>query len=221
MIGARQWTLALAAGALAVGWAMAAQAQSNEVADYCQTSLKSGPAAKNFPDIEKFCGCVGEKVPAGDRAVTVMVMKASDEARAKGGRLDPATLPPEQAKALESLRKLVPSCMESAIAPPPPSGGKVTGLAAWNKLIGNTVAGLVDGKNYAEFYQPDGTVKTLADAELTTGKWSVEGEKVCFVYPKEDKACFTLELAGDDVTFTDDSGAGIRVKLLQGNPKNL
>ena len=64
-------------------------------------------------------------------------------------------------------------------------------------------------------------MKTLADAELTTGKWSVEGEKVCFVYPKEEKACFMLELAGDDVTFTDDSGAGIRVKLLQGNPKNL
>lgn len=214
-----RWTLALAAGALAIGWTAAALAQGNEVADYCQTSLKGNPDAKNFPDIGKFCGCVGEKVPAEDRAVTVTVMKASDEARAKGGRLDPATLPPEQAKALEALRKAVPSCMERATAAPP--SGKMTGLAAWNKLIGNTVAGKVAGKDYAEFYRPDGTVKTMTDNELMTGTWSVEGEKVCFVYPQEDKACFTLELVGDDVTFTDEAGEGIRVKLLPGNPKNL
>ena len=55
----------------------------------------------------------------------------------------------------------------------------------------------------------------------TTGKWSLEGGKVCFVYPKEDKECYAVEVSGDDVSFTDKSGSGMRMKLLKGNPKNL
>lgn len=228
-MGMQRWMPALAAGVLAIGLSCAASA--NEVADYCKTSLNSNPDAKNFPDIPKFCGCLGEKVVDGDRAVTVTVMKASDEARAKGGRLDPATLPAEQAKALESLRGVVAGCMQTVMqAPPPaqtpvpapaPSAGKVTGMAAWSQLVGNTVAGKVEGKDYAEFYLPDGTVKTLEESTLTTGKWSVEGEQVCFVYPKEGKACFAVEVSGDDVTFIEKSGTGIRLKILKGNPKNL
>jgi hypothetical protein len=228
MMGITRWTLALVAGALAIGWAAMAQAQSNEVAEYCQTSLKSDPGAKDFPDVAKFCGCIGEKVPAADRAVTVVVMKASDEARAKGAPLDASKLPAEQAKALDSLRTIVPSCLQVAAPSPAPTtpapsmpAGKVSGMAAWSQLVGNTVAGKIDGKDFAEFYMADGTVKTMQESELVTGKWTVEGEQVCFVYPKEDKACFTIEVAGDDVSFTDKSGTGIRLKVLKGNPKNL
>lgn len=221
----KRWVAAMAVAALAL--AAPAMAQSNEVADYCQTSLKSNPAAKDFPgDIAKFCACVGDKTAAGDRAVTVTVMKASDESRAKGAQLDPATLPPEQAKALDTLRGLLPGCMQVAMpaqtpAPAPAPAAKVTGMAAWSQLVGNTVAGKIDGKDYAEFYLPDGTVKTMEDSTLATGKWSLEGDKVCFVYPKEDKECYAVELAGDDVTFSDKSGSGVRLKLLKGNPKNL
>lgn len=225
----QRWMPALAAGVLALG--LSATAGANEVVEYCQTSLGKDPAAKTFPDVPKFCGCIGEKVAAGDRPVTVTVMKASDEARAKGGRLDPATLPADQAKALEGLRGVVQGCMQlvmtpaptttPAPAPAPAPAGKVTGLAAWSQLVGNTVAGKIDGKDYAEFYLADGTVKTMEDSVLTTGKWSLEGGQVCFVYPKEDKACFAVEVAGDDVTFIDKSGTGIRLKILKGNPKNL
>ena len=223
----QRWMPALAAGVLALG--LSATAGANEVVEYCQTSLGKDPAAKTFPDVPKFCGCIGEKVAAGDRALTVTVMKASDEARAKGGRLDPATLPADQAKALEGLRGVVQGCMQlvmtPAPAPTPPvtpaPAGKVTGMAAWSQLVGNTVAGKIDGKDYAEFYMADGTVKTMEDSVLTTGKWSLEGDQVCFVYPKEDKACFAVEVAGDDITFTDKSGTGIRLKILKGNPRNL
>jgi hypothetical protein len=218
---------ALAVGVLAIG--LSATAGANEVVEYCQTSLRSDPAAKTFPDVPKFCGCVGEKIAADDRALTVAVMKASDEARAKGGRLDPATLPADQAKALATLRGIVPGCMQMVMQAPAPGqtpapsspAGKVTGMAAWSQLVGNTVAGKIGGKDYAEFYQPDGTVRTMEDNELTTGKWSVEGDQVCFVYPKEGRSCFAVEVAGDDVTFTEKSGAGIRLKILKGNPKNL
>jgi len=183
----QRWVLALAAGVLAVG--LSATAGANEVVEYCQTSIGKDPAAKTFPDVPKFCGCIGEKVAAADRSLTVTVMKASDEARAKGGRLDPATLPPEQAKALEGLRGVVQGCMQLVMTPAPAPAptpvpapaAKVTGIAAWSQLIGNTVAGKIDGKDYAEFYLADGTVKTMEDSVLTTGKWSVEGDQVCFV----------------------------------------
>lgn len=224
-MGITRWMPALAAGALALGLSWTANA--NAVAEYCQVSLKNDAAAKDFPDVAKFCGCIGEKVPDTDLEVTVAVMKASDAARAKGAPLDPATLPPDQAKALASLRTIVPSCLQAAApapaspTPPPPAAGKMGGMAAWSQLVGNTVAGQIDGKDFAEFYMADGTVKTMQESELVTGKWAVEGEQVCFVYPKEDKACFTIEVAGDDVSFTDKSGTAIRLKILKGNPKNL
>lgn len=231
MIVMKQGLAVLAAGMWALGLPGVAQAQGNELADHCQISLKNDPHANEIPDIARFCGCIGEKVPAADRAISVTVMKAADEARAKGGRVDPATLPPDQAKAFEQLRGVVRECMQMVMqgappaqtpAPAPaPTAGKVTGLAAWSQLVGNTVAGKVEGKDYAEFYLSDGTVKTLEESTLMTGKWSVEGEQVCFVYPKEDKACFAVEVSGDDVTFTEKSGIGIRLKILKGNPKNL
>ncbi len=226
----RRWMPALVAGVLALG--LSATAGANEVTEYCQQSLNSATDRPPNIDVGKFCGCIAEKTPAGDRALTVTVMKASDEARAKGGRLDPATLPADQAKVLEGLRNVVVGCMQAMAPAPTPApaptatptpapAAKVTGLAAWSQLVGNTVAGKIDGKDYAEFYMADGTVKTMEDSVLSTGKWSLEGDKVCFVYPKEDKACFAVEVAGDDVTFTDKSGAGIRLKILKGNPKNL
>ncbi len=222
---AERWIMAVAASAFALG--LSAPTMANEVTEYCETSLKNDPAAKSFPDVAKFCGCVGEKVGPADRATTVTVMKASDEAKAKSTPLDTKTLRPDLAKALEALRTIVPGCLALVMpaptpAPAPaPAAGKVTGMAAWALLVGNTVAGKIDGKDYAEFYLADGTVKTMAESELTAGKWSLEGDKVCFVYPKDDKECFTIEVAGDDVSFTDKSGTGMRLKLLKGNPKNL
>lgn len=224
----QRWKLAVAAGVLA--FALSPTAGANEVTEYCQQSLNSTTQRPPNLDVGKFCGCIAEKVPASDRITTVTVMKASDEARAKGGRLDPATLPADQAKALEGLRGVVAGCMQAMApaptgtptpSPTPAPADKVTGMAAWAQLVGNTVAGKIDGKDYAEFYLADGTVKTMEDSVLTTGKWSLEGGQVCFVYPKEDKACFAIEVAGDDVTFTDKSGTGIRLKILKGNPRNL
>jgi hypothetical protein len=212
---------ALLAGVAAVG--LSAAASANEVSDYCQQSLNSSTQPKNF-DVGKFCGCVAEKTPAADQAITVTVMKASDEARAKGGRLDPATLPADQAKALEGLRSVVAGCVQAmapAQTPAPTEAGKASGIAAWSQLVGNTVTGRIDGKDYAEFYNPDGTVKTMEDSTLSTGKWALEGEKICFTYPKEGRECYGVEVAGDDVTFTEKGGKAYRLKILKGNPKNL
>ena len=61
----------------------------------------------------------------------------------------------------------------------------------------------------------------MEGSELTKGKWTLEGEKVCFKYPDEDKECHTVSRTGDEVTLTNAKGKGLRLKVLQGNPKNL
>ena len=81
--------------------------------------------------------------------------------------------------------------------------------------------GLVDGKDYFEFYLQDGKVKSMLGSTLETGKWSVEGNKVCIVFPSEDKECYQIEVIGEIVDFTDDHGKGVRWMVLKGNPKSL
>ena len=61
----------------------------------------------------------------------------------------------------------------------------------------------------------------MEGSELTKGKWTLEGEKVCFKYPDEDKDCHAVSRTGDEVTLTGAKGKGFRLKLLPGNPKNL
>lgn len=103
-----------------------------------------------------------------------------------------------------------------------PSGDKtITGAEAWLSLVGNTVTGKIDGQEMFEHYRKDGTLTLLEGSDLTKGKWSLEGEKVCFKYPDEDKDCQTITRTGDEVTFMRKDKKGYRLKVLQGNPKNL
>jgi hypothetical protein len=104
----------------------------------------------------------------------------------------------------------------------PPSGSQtLTGPEAWLSMIGNTVTGTIDGKVVFEHYRKDGTLTLLEGDEISQGKWSLEGERVCFKYPGEDKDCQTIIRTGDEVTFMSKDKTGYRLKVLQGNPKNL
>jgi len=99
---------------------------------------------------------------------------------------------------------------------------RLTGLAAWNALVGNSISGKnEDGDPLTEYYMRNGTVKQLADDETATGKWTVRGEKVCFKYPDEDEDCYRVTVDGDIATFSEDDGSGRRYQILQGNPKKL
>ena len=108
-------------------------------------------------------------------------------------------------------------------ANPPAASAFKTLLAgeAWLTVVGNTLTGKVDGEVLYEYYRKDGTLTLMEGSELTMGKWTLEGENVCFKYPDEDKDCQTISRAGDEVTLTGANGQGLRLKLLQGNPKNL
>jgi len=107
-------------------------------------------------------------------------------------------------------------------APAAPQTQRLTGLAAWSALVGNSISGKnEDGDPLTEYYLRNGTVKQLADDETATGKWTVRGEKVCIQYPDEDEDCYTITVDGDIATFSEDDGSGRRYQILKGNPKKL
>lgn len=97
----------------------------------------------------------------------------------------------------------------------------VTGGEAWLTIVGNTITGRVDGEEIFEHYRKDGTLALMEGSEITKGRWSLEGERVCFKYPDEDKDCQTVSRTGDEVTFARKGGKSFRFKVLAGNPKNL
>ena len=110
---------------------------------------------------------------------------------------------------------------QAAAAGPPAADKAMTGAEAWLTLIGNTVTGKIDGEVIFEYYRKDGTLALLEGSEITKGKWSLEGERVCFKYPDEDKDCQTISRTGDEVVFKRKDKSGYRLKVLEGNPKNL
>ena len=97
----------------------------------------------------------------------------------------------------------------------------VTGGEAWLTIVGNTITGRVDGEEIFEHYRKDGTLALMEGSAITKGRWSLEGERICFKYPDEDKDCQTVSRTGDEVTFARKGGKSFRFKLLPGNPKNL
>ena len=113
-----------------------------------------------------------------------------------------------------------------AATPGPAQSGaaeqKLVGMAAWSKLVGNSISGTEDGQTLTEYYAPDGTAKSMLGSEISTGNWMLVGEVICFKYPDDDKPeCYKLEVAGDTATMYDQDGAGTRYQILKGNPKGL
>ncbi len=111
----------------------------------------------------------------------------------------------------------------AAAAPAPAAVGRLTGAAAWNSLIGNSISGKSEeGDPLTEFYLANGTVKQLIDDEISTGKWALRGQEICFEYPEDDdETCYKLVIDGNVATFTDEDGAGRRYTVEKGNPKKL
>jgi hypothetical protein len=115
-----------------------------------------------------------------------------------------------------------PQLTQAAQAPETPAAPKLLGVAAWKELVGNSITGKEEGKTLVEYYAPDGTAKSMLDNEISTGKWALVGETICFQYADEkEMECYRLEVAGNTATFTDQNGTGTRYEILKGNPKGL
>jgi hypothetical protein len=107
---------------------------------------------------------------------------------------------------------------------------RLTGAEAWNSLLGNSATGKTSDGMRTDYYGADGTIKTLVDSELKTGKWRLQGERVCIEYPstndddddeEEGETCYRVTISGNFVVFLDEDGEGWRLRILPGNPKDL
>jgi len=102
-----------------------------------------------------------------------------------------------------------------------PAEQKLAGMAAWNALVGNSITGKEEGETLVEYYAADGTAKSMLGNEISTGKWALVGDTICFQYPDQETECYKLEVMGNTVTFVDQKGTGTRYEILKGNPKGL
>ncbi|MBV8408824.1 MAG: hypothetical protein JOY64_14415 [Alphaproteobacteria bacterium] len=113
---------------------------------------------------------------------------------------------------------------QSAAAPPASGSGgatELTGVEAAASIAGNTLYGKLDGDAVYEYYGKDGKTGLLEGSDISTGKWTIEGEKLCTKYKGDDKDCYSVRRKGDEVTMIGAKGKGYRLKLLPGNPKDL
>lgn len=133
-----------------------------------------------------------------------------------------AVAPATPAPAAAAPAAAAPAAIAPAPVAPAPVG-KLTGLEAWNLLVGNTISGKsADGEQLHEFYDKNGVVKQMLDSEVAEGKWSFKGGKVCFEFPDDDdETCQSVSVDGDIATFTDDDGSGRRYTIHKGNPQKM
>jgi hypothetical protein len=102
--------------------------------------------------------------------------------------------------------------MNAALAAP------ANGAAIAAAISGNTVAGNMDASGpYAEFYEAGGTIK----GDGYTGKWSIEGDTMCFEYEGTAKDCWAVEISGDQVRWLKDGAGGGTGTILPGNANNF
>ena len=105
---------------------------------------------------------------------------------------------------------------------PSPSAARLTGAAAWQQLVGNTVVAQARGGGYTEYYAADGGVIHLDKDGRAKGRWALEGDKVCFDFPEEDdRSCVSVEIEGNKGAFVDEDAERDVFELLPGNAKAL
>ncbi len=84
-------------------------------------------------------------------------------------------------------------------------------------ISGNTVQGsMVSSGAYTEFYGADGVIKGKDYA----GKWTIDADKMCFDYG-EAVTCYSVRIAGDQVTWVADGKDDGTGTIVPGNPNNF
>lgn len=114
------------------------------------------------------------------------------------------------------------------------TGGPVSGRAAIDLVIGNSMVGTLEGQAESDpgvvFYlNADGTAKarsTTGDGETRPGQWSVgEGDTLCIVDPGDtpgENDCMGVIVTGDQVELAQGADKfGLKLKLMPGNPYEL
>lgn len=106
-----------------------------------------------------------------------------------------------------------------------PAGDKVASADLPAVVADRTYRGVEEGKPYAEYYAPDGSLRGKADGAAYTGSWKVVGEQLCFTYPKEgsdsEVDCYAVFKNGDAVSWVDSDGKIVEATFVEGNPDKL
>lgn len=103
------------------------------------------------------------------------------------------------------------------MAAPLAAADMATGEQIMAAVSGNTIeGGMSDGTAYAEFYDPDGTIKAVD----YTGGWSIKDDMMCFDYG-EGPGCWSVVIDGDMVTWMNEGAEEGTGTLMQGNPKGF
>ncbi len=97
----------------------------------------------------------------------------------------------------------------------------VSGDAAWNRVVGNTVAGTTPDGPYSEFFAPDGRLRIVDADGAAGGRWTWRDGRLCTAVDDEEEECRTLTVMGTRGALTDDTGNRYPFDILPGNPKGL
>ena len=126
-------------------------------------------------------------------------------------------------EATSSTQSNTATTMSAAAAKP--TGDKIAPADLPATVANRTYRGQSDGKPYAEYYTPDGSVRGKTGGETYTGSWKVVGEQLCFTYPNagkdEEVDCYAVFKNGDALTWTDSNGQLVETTFVEGNPDNL
>lgn len=93
-----------------------------------------------------------------------------------------------------------------------------TGEQISSAISGNTVqGGMADTGAYTEYYAADGVVH----GSDYTAKWSIEDDKMCWVYEGSDKDCWNASINGDQVSWIKEGKTLGTGTVFPGNPNNF
>ena len=97
----------------------------------------------------------------------------------------------------------------------------VTGTAARDRVIGNTLEGTTADGPYTLFVAADGHLVSTDRDGRVDGTWAFRDEKLCTALPDEDEECRALEVSGQAGAFIDGDGSRYPFTISPGNPKAL
>ena len=145
-------------------------------------------------------------------AVTLLLLTSGFGAQAQGAAAPAAPVATPAAAPAAS----------APTAPASPAAPSVTGAAAWDRLKGNTITGLVGVQPFTEFFDAGGGVKYVDKDGISSGTWAVQGAKVCFDFPEDDdRSCSTFAVEGTTGSAMDDDSAVTKFTIEAGNSKGL
>jgi hypothetical protein len=160
--------------------------------------------------------------PVVKPAAAVKPAPALKKAKAKRAKKPTVTATPLKAMKKSKKTKSAKAEPLPAFVDQPQDNAKLTGSAAWAKLIGNSVTGMYDGKALVDAYLPDGTVKTKLGDTIQTGRWGLVDNKVCFSYEgAAESACWAIEVDGAAVTLTSPDGENVLLSMAAGLPTDF